>query len=514
VCFTFALSAHSNCSLIVVAMLLLTVALCSPSCAVKEVHGETLGDILKQTDRHSRIINWLEGVLEERRLNHGLRARFEMVLTNLTAEKLNLADVNTPMRRGEGLAAAIKLFAHNLVEAMYVHRFGIFQIAHSAFLPHNVDALLLPPRFLIEEVHSVAFAAQQPPMCARASTALMSLGILTKMRLYALIADVNQHLFDRGAQDTLALRLWEAMCEFERTRGQARVVEPDDDELAPDHELPESDAPPFRSRHDVLLSLVQAMSGELASFALKMLGKSPKETAAAQVRAELLTALSASSDHELQTLIERLLPRHDDMDVDVEDMQVDDQEYEELNPELYDLGDPEPSHAQTPPAAAVDPLPAQPFSVKTEVCACLDLELREQLRVLESVTMHGLDRNGDVPFADYFKSFDLKAHIMTLESNDLVGFAISGMDGRNKIFLYELHIDAKHRGNGYARVLLGYVQRSNTSRSASATTIDLNVHKLNANARDFYKYIGFGEIGETSCGKMLVMRFPDPNRNR
>ena len=111
----------------------------------------------------------------------------------------------------------------------------------------------------------------------------MSLGILTKMRLYALVADVNQRLFDRGEQDTLALRLFEAMCEFERTQGKTRVVEHDDEELVADHELPPSEAPPFRSRDDVLQSLVQSMSGELATFALRLLGKSPACTRAAAV---------------------------------------------------------------------------------------------------------------------------------------------------------------------------------------------------------------------------------------
>ena len=36
------------------------------------------------------------------------------------------------------------------------------------------------------------------------------------------------------------------------------------------------------------------------------------------------------------------------------------------------------------------------------------------------------------------------AHIATLESGELVGFAISGAEGRGKVFLYELHVAAAH----------------------------------------------------------------------
>lgn len=100
------------------------------------------------------------------------------------------------------------------------------------------------------------------------------------------------------------------------------------------------------------------------------------------------------------------------------------------------------------------------------------------------------------------------AHIATLESGELVGFAISGAEGRGKVFLYELHVAAAHRRRGFATALIELAERSSTSRSASAKTIELNdnVHSANASSIAFYERIGFAESSRTSGGTVLVMR--------
>ena len=72
------------------------------------------------------------------------------------------------------------------------------------------------------------------------------------------------------------------------------------------------------------------------------------------------------------------------------------------------------------------------------------------------------------------------------------------------MFLYELHVAAAHRRRGFATALIELAERSSTSRSASAKTIELNVHSANAIA--FYERIGFAESSRTSGGTVLVMR--------
>lgn len=55
--------------------------------------------------------------------------------------------------------------------------------------------------------------------------------------------------------------------------------------------------------------------------------------------------------------------------------------------------------------------------------------------------------------------------------------------------------------------MLELIERSSTSpRSASAVTVELNVHRANASARGFYERVGFAESGTTSGGDVLVMR--------
>ena len=95
---------------------------------------------------------------------------------------------------------------------------------------------------------------------------------------------------------------------------------------------------------------------------------------------------------------------------------------------------------------------------------------------------------------------------ITLASGELAGFAVSGAEGRGKVFLYELQIAAAHRRRGYASALLDLVERSSMTRSAAATTVELNVHTANVSACGFYKATGFVQSGTTSGGDVLIMR--------
>jgi hypothetical protein len=108
-------------------------------------------------------------------------------------------------------------------------------------------------------------------------------------------------------------------------------------------------------------------------------------------------------------------------------------------------------------------------------CVCLPAALQEQLAALEAANMAGFERNSE-PFADYFRRWDLTAHVMTLASGEVVGLAITGAEGCGKMFLYELHVAAAHHCCGYATALLELTERSSTSRSASATTIESSMY--------------------------------------
>ena len=49
-----------------------------------------------------------------------------------------------------------------------------------------------------------------------------------------------------------------------------------------------------------------------------------------------------------------------------------------------------------------------------------------------SANMAGFERNGE-PFAAYFNRWELMSHVMTLESGEVVAFAISGAEGRGAL---------------------------------------------------------------------------------
>ena len=65
--------------------------------------------------------------------------------------------------------------------------------------------------------------------------------------------------------------------------------------------------------------------------------------------------------------------------------------------------------------------------------------LQEQLVALEAANMAAFERNGE-SFAAYFTRWDLMIHTAKAADGTLMGFAISGAEGRGKLFLYELHV--------------------------------------------------------------------------
>ena len=96
-------------------------------------------------------------------------------------------------------------------------------------------------------------------------------------------------------------------------------------------------------------------------------------------------------------------------------------------------------------------------------------------------------------------------HLAIAPSGDLIGFAVSGTEQRGvKVFLYELHVHKDWRRRGIGTALMDMAWR--TARGANRT-MELNVHKDNEEALDFYeKKCGFGRCGEVSNGLSFVMR--------
>ena len=110
-------------------------------------------------------------------------------------------------------------------------------------------------------------------------------------------------------------------------------------------------------------------------------------------------------------------------------------------------------------------------SFSSELAACVPTSVQAQLVALEADNMAGFERNG-APFDDYFKRWDLTVHIATASDGALMGFAISGAEGRGVVFVYELHVAKPARKRGVARSLLDLVERSSLSRGRSRPTPD------------------------------------------
>jgi ribosomal protein S18 acetylase RimI-like enzyme len=126
------------------------------------------------------------------------------------------------------------------------------------------------------------------------------------------------------------------------------------------------------------------------------------------------------------------------------------------------------------------------------------------MAAIEADFMQGHQRNG-AKFEDYFSRWDLMTHLAIAPSGDLIGFAVSGTEQRGvKVFLYELHVHKDWRRRGIGTALMDMAWR--TARGANRT-MELNVHKDNEEALDFYeKKCGFGRCGEVSNGLSFVMR--------
>lgn len=143
-------------------------------------------------------------------------------------------------------------------------------------------------------------------------------------------------------------------------------------------------------------------------------------------------------------------------------------------------------------------------SFASSLCACVTASVQAQLVALEAANMASFERNG-APFEDYFKRWDLTVHIATDSDAMMLGFAISGAEGRGKLFLYELHVAKAARKRGVARALLELVERSSPSRGRTSPMVELNVHCDN-DALGFYKHEGFAQTGELCGGDVIVMR--------
>ena len=164
--------------------------------------------------------------------------------------------------------------------------------------------------------------------------------------------------------------------------------------------------------------------------------------------------------------------------------------------------EPAPTPAPAPTLAPAE-LPILP-SFRSDLCATVPAELQEQMAAIEADFSKGHQRNG-AKFEDYFSRWDLMTHLAIAPSGDLIGFAVSGTEQRGvKVFLYELHVHKDWRRRGIGTALMDMAWR--TARGANRT-MELNVHKDNEEALDFYeKKCGFGRCGEVSNGLSFVMR--------
>ena len=66
-------------------------------------------------------------------------------------------------------------------------------------------------------------------------------------------------------------------------------------------------------------------------------------------------------------------------------------------------------------------------------------------------------------------------HVATSSTGGMLGFAISGVEGRGSVFPYEIHVAEQHRGHASDAALIDLVKRSIESQSRSKPMIELNV---------------------------------------
>lgn len=144
----------------------------------------------------------------------------------------------------------------------------------------------------------------------------------------------------------------------------------------------------------------------------------------------------------------------------------------------------------------------------TVVCGNARTLIKEQIVALEAANMKEFERNGP-KFEKYLGKCDLMLHTVMTTKDVLLGFAISGNEGRcsnSKVFVYELHVAAAHRRCGLAKALLDLCEKSSMTRGRSSPTLELQVHKGNSNAISFYEHMGFACMSPDSNGNMFVMQ--------
>ena len=166
---------------------------------------------------------------------------------------------------------------------------------------------------------------------------------------------------------------------------------------------------------------------------------------------------------------------------------------------------PPPPPRPPPPPPPPSPPPNDLPSFRSDICACVLTALQEQMSQLEADNMSAFPRNGGA-FTDYFQRWDLTVHTALSSTSELIGFAISGTEGRggSKVFLYELHVrSGAWRDHGVGSALIDLVERTARGRSP---TVELNVHKDNVEALRFYEGRGFGACGDASATSLIMRR--------
>ncbi len=89
----------------------------------------------------------------------------------------------------------------------------------------------------------------------------------------------------------------------------------------------------------------------------------------------------------------------------------------------------------------------------------------------------------------------LVAEIMVDKKSELIGHALARLKADNVIWLSRLYIQPTAQGNGAGNALFSTVLET----YSNAQSIRLEVGPENQPAINFYKYLGFVQIGESNC---------------
>lgn len=89
------------------------------------------------------------------------------------------------------------------------------------------------------------------------------------------------------------------------------------------------------------------------------------------------------------------------------------------------------------------------------------------------------------------------------EDGNRVGHAVVGQrsrEGRTSAFVYDVEIDAEHRGRGLGRAAMELVEER--ARAEGLEAVELNVFGGNAVARGLYRSLGYEEAAVTMVKKI------------